>query len=392
MMEGALIKINKWLTPLSWIYGLAVRLRNALFDEGLLKERSFNVPVISVGNITVGGTGKTPHVEYLVRLLRDKMKVAVLSRGYKRKSKGYVLAGDKSTMTQIGDEPCQMKHKFPDVNVAVCKDRCEGIERLTTDKETRDTEVVILDDAFQHRYVKPGLNILLSDYHRLFIYDALLPAGRLREPKTGKNRADIVIVTKCPSGLKAIDFRVLTKAINLYPYQSLYFTRMEYGEPYALFEEEAEPLTLKKMRQYHLLLVAGIASPKEMEKDLESKCKTVRCLSFGDHHAFTEHDAATINRQYKEMSPGKIIVTTEKDATRLRLTQNLSKEVRQHLYVLPIRVKFLLDGEENFNNQILSYVRKDKRDSGMVEAEDDNQAGDSNNTRFRPGTISFTNY
>lgn len=390
-MEGDLIKINHWLRPLSWLYGAAVRLRNLLFDEGVLEERTFSVPTIAIGNITVGGTGKTPHVEYLVRLLHDKFKVAVLSRGYKRKSKGYVLASESTPMNEIGDEPCQMKHKFPDVNVAVCVDRCEGIERLTQDKQTADTEVVILDDAFQHRYVKPGINILLTDYHRLFIYDELLPAGRLREPKTGKNRADIVIVTKCPQNLKAINFRVLTKAIDLFPYQELYFTTFEYDTPVPLFEGEAAPINFKGIRQCHALLVTGIGSPRQMEMDLEPKCKTVESLSFADHHQFTTHDAETINRRFESLSPGKVVLTTEKDAVRLRQTEGLSKKVRQHMYVLPIKVRFLLDGEEKFNQKILSYVRKDSADGGLAEGADDYSAQNSNNSGHRPGTISFRN-
>ena len=180
-MEGDFIRINKWLLPLSWLYGLGVRLRNTLFDIGVLKSESFDVPVISVGNITVGGTGKTPHVEYLIGLLRDKCRVAVLSRGYKRKSRGFVLADAGATARTVGDEPWQMKHKFPDVTVAVDADRRHGIRRLMERGGDGAADVVLLDDAFQHRYVKPGVNILLVDYHRLIVYDRLLPAGRLRE-------------------------------------------------------------------------------------------------------------------------------------------------------------------------------------------------------------------
>ena len=188
-MEGDFIKINEWLLPLSWLYGIGVRFRNFLFDVGIRKSHAFSLPVISVGNITVGGTGKTPHVEYLVRLLQTQGRVAVLSRGYKRKSRGFVLADASSTVSDIGDEPCQMKHKFPDAVVAVDAKRVRAIQRLTADNP--DIDAILLDDAFQHRQVKPGINILLVDYHRLVVYDKLLPAGRLREPLRGKNRADI---------------------------------------------------------------------------------------------------------------------------------------------------------------------------------------------------------
>ena len=211
--EGDFIKINEWLLPLSWLYGIGVRVRNWLFDCGVLKSRSFDIPVIAVGNITVGGSGKTPHVEYLVDLLRHSFKTAVLSRGYKRESNGYVVAKKKTTMPEIGDEPFQIHSKYKDIYVAVDSNRCRGIDHLTHDASTRDVEVVLLDDAFQHRYVKPGINILLVDYHRLIIYDRLLPAGRLREPRKGTARADIVIITKCPTDLKPMEYRVLKRAV-----------------------------------------------------------------------------------------------------------------------------------------------------------------------------------
>ena len=229
-MEGDFIKINNWLLPLSWIYGLGVRIRNKMFDWGILKIHAFDIPVISVGNITVGGSGKTPHVEYLINILKDKVKVAVLSRGYKRKSRGFLLAGKDTQMKDIGDEPYQMKIKFPDVYVAVDKNRCHGINLIRANDETSDTDVILLDDAYQHRYVKPGINILLVDYHRLIMYDKLLPAGRLREPRSGKMRADIVIVTKCPRELKPMEFRVITKTMNLYPYQKLFFSTLKYKD------------------------------------------------------------------------------------------------------------------------------------------------------------------
>ena len=196
--EGDFIKINEWLLPFGWLFEMIVRLRNALFDMEIIKSRAYDVPVISVGNITVGGAGKTPHTEYLVRLLKKHVKVAVLSRGYKRKTRGYLLANSQSTMQEIGDEPMQMKTKFPDLTIAVDGNRRRGIDRLTHDEDTKDTDVILLDDAFQHRYVKPGINILLVDYHRLIIYDKMLPAGRLREPQSGKNRADIVMSPNAP--------------------------------------------------------------------------------------------------------------------------------------------------------------------------------------------------
>ena len=264
--EGDFIKINEWLSPLSWLYGLGVKFRNLLFDTGVLKSQSFNTPVISVGNITVGGSGKTPHVEYLIRLLQDYVPVTVLSRGYKRKTKGYQLANAHSTMSDIGDEPYQMKMKFDSIHIAVDAKRTRGIAHIINDKETRDTGAILLDDAYQHRYVKPGINILLVDYHRLIIYDRLLPAGRLREPATEKKRADIVIVTKCPKDLKPMEYRVLTKAMNLFPFQELYFTTIDYDNLKGIYNGKS--LSLKEIANKKIVLLTGIASPKQIVTDL----------------------------------------------------------------------------------------------------------------------------
>ena len=282
-MEGDFITINKKLLALSWLYGLGVGIRNTLFEMGVLKSRSFSTPVISVGNITVGGTGKTPHVEYLIRLLKDQFNVAVLSRGYKRKSSGFVLSDSETTMPMIGDEPYQMKQKFPDITVAVDRKRTRGISKLTSPASGLDIDVVLLDDAFQHRYVKPGINILLVDYHRLLIYDRLLPAGRLREPVKAKDRADIVIITKCPKDLKPMEFRVITKAMNLYPYQQLYFSTLEYDQPCGVFTNQVYS---EKLSGKNILLLTGIASPEQLLHDLQEYDSQITPLTFSDHHDF----------------------------------------------------------------------------------------------------------
>lgn len=390
-MEGDFIKINKWLLPFSWLYGLGVWLRNKLFEFGALKSRSFDVPVISVGNITVGGTGKTPHVEYLISLLKDKKKVAVLSRGYKRKSKGYVLAGKDTTMRDLGDEPYQMKRKFSDIYVAVDRDRCHGIDRLTTDESTKDTDVVLLDDAYQHRYVKPGVNILLVDYHRLIIYDKLLPTGRLREPQSGKARADIVIITKCPKDLKPMEYRVIIKAMGLYPYQKMYFTTLEYGDLRPAYCGENIPLS-SIGKDESVLLLTGIASPKQMTYDLQPYTQRITPLTYPDHHQFTDKDIERINEAFASLPSPKMIITTEKDNARLFGMKGFSDEVRHNMYVLPISVKFMLDGEEDFNNKIISYVSKNSRDSVLAKAKDVHKPKDGDNTGHRPRTISFRNH
>ena len=389
-MEGDHIKINRWLLPFSWLYGLVVIIRNELFELNILKTRRFDIPVISVGNITVGGSGKTPHVEYLIRLLKDKMKVAVLSRGYKRKSRGYVLAGNNTPMREIGDEPYQMKIKFPDIRVAVDKKRCEGIDRLTTDEETKDTDVILLDDAFQHRYVQPGINILLVDYHRLIIYDKLLPAGRLREPLSGKHRADIVIITKCPDTLNPIDYRVLSKAMELYPFQQLYFTKLEYCPLEPIFHKGLS-IPLTEIRGKNVLLLTGIASPRQLETDINAYTgnNALTMLSFPDHHSFTQKDIRRINEAFAGMEAPRMIITTEKDQARLMGIETLSDDVKDNIYALPIKVRFMLDKEETFNKKIISYVRKNSRNSILAKREDEYKTKDGNHSGDRPRTISF---
>ena len=388
-VEGDFIKINEWLLPLSWLYGLGVKFRNMLFEIGILHSESFDVPVISVGNITVGGTGKTPHVEYLIELLKDKAKVAVLSRGYKRRTRGFVIADDNATAKAIGDEPLQMKRKYgDDITVAVDRKRCHGIRQLTSDEDGID--VILLDDAFQHRYVKPGVNILLVDYHRLIIYDKLLPAGRLREPLSGKNRADIVIVTKCPHDLKPMEFRVITKAMNLYPFQRLFFTCLEYRNITPVFGSGEQSLD-SIGKDCHILLLTGIASPQQMIEDLSPRCPHITPLTFGDHHTFTSSDVASINNEFAALPHPKMIITTEKDATRLIAVEGLSEEARGAMFALPVKIRFMLGQEESFNEKIIGYVRKNSRNSILAKAKDDNKSRNGNNLRDRSRTISFRN-
>ena len=374
--------------PLSWLYGVVVKTRNTLFEMGVLKSRSFQIPIISVGNITVGGTGKTPHVEYMVRLLKDQFHVAVLSRGYKRKSKGFIKADNQTTMPEIGDEPYQMKQKFTDVTIAVDKNRCHGIDLLTEQDDKLD--VILLDDAFQHRYVKPGINILLVDYHRLIIYDKLLPAGRLREPLNGKDRADIVIVTKCPKDLKPMEFRVVTKAMHLYPYQRLYFTTLEYAELQSLFQTSTANIpTLDSLHDTHVMLLTGIASPEQLEHDLAPFSPHLTPLTFADHYQFKAKDIELINNTFATMQSPKIIITTEKDATRLNTVGGLSDEVKKNMYVLPVRISFMQDQDNMFNQQITDYVRKNSRNSILAKGKDDHKSNNSHHSGNRPRTISF---
>lgn len=365
-MEGDFIKIHKWLYPISALYGFGVGLRNQLFDWEILSSQSFDVPVICIGNITVGGTGKTPHTEYLIKLLQSQYQVAVLSRGYKRKSRGFMLASPDTPMHMIGDEPYQMKKKFPHVHVAVDADRRRGLQYLCAPEVCPEVEVVLLDDAYQHRYVKPGINILLVDYHRMIDEDALLPAGRLREPARGKQRANIVIITKCPRDIKPIDYRIISKQMNLYPYQKLYFSTLVYGQLTPLCNDGTQPTRPLEAvgKDEKVLLVTGIASPQQLVFDLKEHDINFEHLSFPDHHTFSAKDMNTIKQRFEQMGDGKkFILTTEKDATRLIGHPQLDASLKESIYILPIEVDFLQEQKESFNEYILGYVKANSRNS-----------------------------
>lgn len=356
------IKVNRWLTPLSFLYGTGVGIRNKLFDWNLLRSEEFDIPVLCIGNITAGGTGKTPHTEYLIRLLSSRFRVAVLSRGYKRKTRGYVLAGEKTSAREIGDEPFQMKRKFPDVTFAVDADRRRGIRNLM--KLTPEIDIILLDDAYQHRYVTPGHTILVTDYNRLIIHDHLLPAGRLREPLSAKHRADSVIVSKCPDNLQAMDIRILIKKLDLYPYQNLYFSSVKYDAPYPLFPDYAPSVSLKNMIGSTVLAVTGIANPAPMIEYLTRHTELTGHLCFADHHNFSRQDIQTIEAKTKAFGQSPyFIIVTEKDGARLLSSPYVTEEIKKHLYCLPMQIYFLQNQTELFNSKILDYVRKNKRNS-----------------------------
>lgn len=360
------------LSPLSLLFGLVVKVRGWLFDKGILPSRSFPLPVISVGNLAVGGTGKTPHVEYLITLLSPSLRLATLSRGYKRKSKGYVLARESSDARTLGDEPYQLHRKFPAVHVACCASRTEGLRHLLALRNQDNEpliEAVILDDAFQHRYVRPSLQLLLTDCHRLFSCDTLLPEGRLREPETGKERADIIIVTKCPESLTLNDSEKISKELRLEPHQRLFFTTFVYQDLEPLFIDEKRPLP-EHTDGTGILLLTGIAAPQPLREMLNRHTRCLSCLTFSDHHDFTKRDIRNINSTFAALSSQRptLILTTEKDATRLLCHEReLSPQAREHLYQLPIKVRFLFGKEDAFNEIILNHVREHKRNSPLAE-------------------------
>jgi len=339
---------------------MVVNFRNMLFNLNILRGREFEVPVISIGNITVGGTGKTPHTEHLIQLLSKKFDIAVLSRGYKRKSSGFLVVETNSTIRQVGDEPLQIKMKFPGVMVAVDEKRVRGIEKILEISEKRP-DVIILDDAFQHRYVTPSINILLIDFSRMITEDDLLPLGRLREPASNRDRANIIIVTKCPREIKPIDERIITKDLHIWPYQDLFFSRIKYGELLPLFPEKVMEQKPVLDGETGVLLLTGIANPQSLKEKLLKTTKSVVSSEFPDHHPFTLKDMERVAGQYEAMTAvKKIIVTTEKDTFRILELDNLPESVASNLYYIPIEIRFINQTENDFDKKILKYVGENK--------------------------------
>jgi tetraacyldisaccharide 4'-kinase len=329
--------------------------RNKLYDWNILSSTSFPVKTIVVGNLSVGGTGKSPHIEYLVRLLRDDYKIATLSRGYGRKTKEFIIADGNTTSADIGDEPLQFKRKFADIIVAVDAKRVNGIKEIM--KRYPSTKVILLDDAFQHRAVKAGLSIVLTDYHKLFYSDYLMPMGTLREGKSGIARADIVIVTKCPAHITRDEMARVTYRINAYGIRNVYFTYIKYESIVALNKINA--LAVGSInRDYSVLLIAGIANPVPLEKYVRDKFTDVITEYFPDHHDYNMNDMKRIGDLFGSiMNTKKIIITTEKDAMRLMDAGIKSATDTLPIYYLPIEIAFTEPINPLFNNQITDYVR-----------------------------------
>lgn len=359
------IKLNYLLAPFAFLYGIGVRLRNQLFSWGILPSEQYHIPVICIGNLSAGGTGKTPHTEYLIRLLCSQYKVAVLSRGYKRRTSGFVLAKPESTSAEIGDEPYQIKNKFPGVIVAVDSNRRRGISNLLALPAVGRPEVILLDDAFQHRYVSPSLSIVLTDYNRLFYNDKLLPEGRLREPISGIRRADVVVVTKCKEELKPIEFRIIEEDMKLMAHQLLFFSHVCYTDIQPVFPLAAPARSKKEIqREEEILVLAGIASPTHFIKEVQNYSDKVTALTFADHHTFSKKDIKRIKTAFDKMtSAGKLILVTEKDAARLQTCPFLPEECKKALYSLPITIDFCINKQDEFNEMIKKHIVTVQRNS-----------------------------
>jgi tetraacyldisaccharide 4'-kinase len=338
------------LFPFSLIYGLIVVMRNFLYDAGLFKSRRFDFPVIAVGNLEVGGAGKSPMTEYLIRLLKNDFKLATLSRGYGRETKGYLTAPTTATAIQIGDEPAQFKHKFPDVTVAVCEKRVNGIEQLK-----QDHELIILDDAYQHRAVKPGLSVLLFDYNSLRNPHWVLPAGNYREPFFGKWRAGIIIVSKCPVDLSQDQLERIVADIAPRPYQQMFFTTINY---LGLQDMDGNINETTIDTDTTVFLLTGISNAQPLVSHIKKQTLHVIHHNYPDHHQFSLKNITKLADEFAACtSQKKVIITTEKDAQRLGEQQLLPLVKKLPVLVLPIGVNFLHNGQE-FNEMIIEYVRK----------------------------------
>jgi tetraacyldisaccharide 4'-kinase len=352
------------LFPFSLVYALIVTIRNWMFDKKVLRSSAFNLPIICVGNLAVGGTGKSPMVEWLIRLLKDRYPVAVLSRGYKRKTRGYALANASTTALDIGDEPMQFHSKFPDVAIAVGEERIVAIPQLLHDRP--ETRVIILDDAFQHRSVRAGLNMLLTDYSNLFTRDWWLPSGDLRDAPSSYRRAGIIVVTKCPEALGEEERRAIVTEIGPRAHQEVFFSAIQYGQPYHITQGmtpaaaerpggEAETMGIDETVE--VLLVTGIANPAPLKQWLDRHSRTYYEIAYGDHHIFTIDDLESITRRFETINAEKkIILTTEKDAVRLiKFRQELEG---LPFFVLPIAPGFLFGDEPRFTELILTFINQ----------------------------------
>jgi tetraacyldisaccharide 4'-kinase len=341
------------LLPLALLYGCIIIIRNFLYDKNILRSAQFNFPLICVGNLVLGGTGKSPMVEYLIELLKPRFKIATISRGYKRKTKGYALANQNTTALEIGDEPMQFHIKHPDVPVAVGEERLVAIPQLLHDRP--GTQAIILDDAFQHREVRAGFNILLTQYNDLFTKDFFMPTGDLRDQWSSAKRANIIVVTKCPADLSEETRDEIKDELNAKDHQQIFFTTTEYGLPYQIVTNKKRQLC----KNDEVLLVCGIANPKPLKEYLSEQVETYYQLDYRDHYIFRIDDFREIQKKFAAINAEqKIIITTEKDSVRLLKFKEQLHDLP--LYVLPVRHKFLFNDGELFNEKVIDFIENFK--------------------------------
>lgn len=338
------------LAPISLIYGLVIGLRNVFYDTGILKSSSFQIPVIGVGNLSMGGSGKTPHVEYLIHHLSPYIPLGILSRGYMRKTRGYLEVEPTHKVEMCGDESLQYKLKYPQAVVSVCEQRAIGIPMMVGDHP--DLGLIVLDDAFQHRSVRPALNVLVTDFKLPFTQDYLLPGGRLREWRSSSKRADVIIVSKCPANMSLDERNQLKKDINPLPHQKVYFSYYQYGTPYYMYDA-SKKITLDA--ETDVVMLTGIAKPEYLEDYLHEKVHFVNPHTYEDHHVFNPHEVSQVNRALQELhSPKKIVLTTEKDSTRLDAHRDFLMNENIPIYIIPIHVVFFEDSD---NEPFVDYIK-----------------------------------
>jgi len=344
------------LWPFSILYGGLISLRNIFYEARLLRSTSFSIPVINVGNLSLGGTGKTPHIEHLIKLLSPYINVGTLSRGYKRKTKGFRLVVSHDNAKVAGDEPLQFKTKFPHIPVAVSESRNIGIPMLL--KSHPETQTILLDDAFQHRSVVPGMNILLSAYNEPFYEDHLMPLGRLREPRESYRRADVIIVSKCPDEMEATERQAVLDKIKPTSKQQVFFSKYKYKEPYFIFDPSVK---IELNEEAHVVLISAIAKVDYLIDYLADVTNVENIVKFEDHHYFTDLELEQFKKIYDNIGiENAFFITTEKDAMRLALHSEFLKKHKIPIFVLPLEVEFLDDDEEQFNTKVKDFLQNFK--------------------------------
>lgn len=350
MIQSVLIKIL--LAPISLLYGLGISLRDMFYRWGMLRGVRFSVPTISVGNLSIGGAGKSPHIEYLVRLLKDYIHVATLSRGYGRKTRGFMMVQRGHMADQVGDEPLQFKRKFPDITVSVAESRTFAVPEIM--KNTPNIQTILLDDAFQHRSILPDLNILLTEFKYPFTRDYLLPSGRLREWRSAYKRADYVIVSKCPQTLTSAEREKMTKELNLLPRQKIFFSYYDYQRPMYIFDYRQQ-LVLDD--QLDVLVISAIARSEYLMEYLEPRVQSLQILEYEDHHYFSKFDLSNLKKRFEQIdSRRKVIITTEKDAMRLQMHQKFIVDNKLPIFAIPVEVKFHDNDGADFDESVKQFL------------------------------------
>ena len=349
------MNLRKLLLPFSWLYGMIISLRNVFYDAGIFSSKKFDVPVICIGNLTTGGTGKTPHIEYLLRILKNNFIIATLSRGYGRNTKGFIVAKPGMTTEILGDEPLQYSLKFPEVIISVGENRARAIEKLLS--AFPGIEIILMDDGFQHRAVKPGFSILLTEYSNLFTKDHLLPAGNLRENKSGFKRANVLVVTKCPE-LNETEKQKIINEIAPLPLQHVLFSHFCYDELIPFSSTNAK-INLSQFKEFQVLLLTGIANPESIIEFMNANVAHLHQVNFPDHHSFSKNDIEALKKKFNNIvADKKIIITTEKDFMRLKKESLKELILDLPFYYLPVKVDFALNDKKILDEKILNYVRK----------------------------------